>query len=98
VTDKPTEAIALPVPVRQALSRIYARQAAMNIATEGLRWITGSIQDGPDPWLARHPSNGNTPARALVDLLNLPAIVDAQLGLVEDMDFVAEQLNNIFTA
>jgi hypothetical protein len=80
VVQKPTEAIALDVPVRQALSRIFAREAALKVATDGLRWTLGAGQT--DPQLAQS--------------LNLPAIYQAQDGLIADMDFAAAQLNQVF--
>lgn len=80
VADKPTEAIHLDIPTRQALSRIHGRDAALKVATEGLRWAIGAGQT--DPILAQS--------------LDLPAIYAAQEGLVADMDFAAEQLNKAF--
>ncbi|MCU0514756.1 MAG: acyl-CoA dehydrogenase, partial [Anaerolineae bacterium] len=41
VCDKPTEAVPLSVSSRQALARIYAREAALKVA-DGLRWIVGA--------------------------------------------------------
>jgi alkylation response protein AidB-like acyl-CoA dehydrogenase len=83
VSQKPTEAIPLDVPTRQALSRIYARQAALDVAAEGLRWTVGAGQDGP--------GDG-----AFYSRLNLPAITQAQTGLIADMDFAAQALNKAF--
>ncbi|MBL8154916.1 MAG: acyl-CoA dehydrogenase family protein [Anaerolineae bacterium] len=80
VVQKPTEAIALDVPMRQALSRIFAREAALKVAADGLRWTLGAGQT--DPQLAQS--------------LNLPAIYQAQDGLIADMDFAAAQLNQVF--
>jgi acyl-CoA dehydrogenase len=60
------------------LSRIFAREAALKVATEGLRWITGA-DDAVDP-------------AALVATLGLPAIQRAQAGLLEDMDRAADAL------
>ena len=82
VMKKPTEAIPLSVPTRQALSRIFAREAALKVAADGLRWTIGAGQ-----------SNAN-----LANDLNLPGIYQAQAGNVADMDFVAEQLNRAFKA
>ena len=81
VTQKPTEAIPLEIPTRQALSRIHARQTALRVATDGLRWTTGAGQTDPN----------------LAASINLPAIYRAQTGLLADMDFAAEQLNKTFT-
>jgi alkylation response protein AidB-like acyl-CoA dehydrogenase len=82
VAQKPTEAIALDVPARQALARIYAREVALKVATDGLCWTIGAGQS--DPHLAAS--------------LNLPAIYQAQAGLLADMDFAAEQLNKAFSS
>ncbi|MCB8924322.1 MAG: acyl-CoA dehydrogenase family protein [Ardenticatenaceae bacterium] len=82
VTAKPTEAIQLDIPTRQALSRIFGRDAALKVAADGLRWAIGAGQSNPD----------------LAAALNLPGIYQAQAGQVADMDFAAEQLNKIFTA
>ena len=82
VVIKPTEAIQLDVPTRQALSRIFGRDAAIKVAADGLRWVTGAGQSNPN----------------LAAALNLPGIYQAQAGQIADMDFVAEQLNKVFTA
>jgi hypothetical protein len=60
------------------LSRIFAREAALKAATEGLRWVAGSgegIETGK-----------------LAGLLNVPAVFQAQAGLVADMDRAADAL------
>jgi alkylation response protein AidB-like acyl-CoA dehydrogenase len=80
VVQKPTTAIPLNVLTHQALSRIHAREAALKIAADGLRWTTGAGQSDPN----------------LASSLNLPAIYQAQSGLIADMDFAAEQLNKTF--
>ncbi|HEX6383156.1 MAG TPA: acyl-CoA dehydrogenase family protein [Anaerolineae bacterium] len=80
VVQKPTEAIPLDLPTRQALSRIHGRDAALKVATDGLRWAIGAGQTDPD----------------LAKSLNLPAIYQSQAGLIDDMDFAAEQLNRVF--
>ena len=82
VVQKPTEAIQLDVPTRQALARIFAREAALKVAADGLRWTIGAGQTDPN----------------LAALLDLPGIYQAQTGNVADMDFAAEQLNKVFTA
>lgn len=82
VVDKPTEAINLGVPARQAMARIHAREAALKVATDGLRWAIGAGQSDPD----------------LAHSLGLPAIYAAQAGLINDMDFAAEALNKAFPA
>jgi len=82
VTSQPTEAINLDVPTRQAMARIHAREAALKVATEGLRWSIGGGQTDPN----------------LAGSLNLPAIYQAQAGLIDDMDFVAKKLAEAFPA
>ena len=82
VTSYPTTAINLDVPTRQAMARIHARDAALKVAAEGLRWAIGVGQTDPN----------------LPQSLNLPGIYAAQTGLIEDMDFVAQKLNEAFPA
>ncbi len=77
VTAYPSEASPLPLPARQALARIYARQAALDIATDGLRWALGAGQTDPH----------------LPELLHLPEIYQAQAGLIADMDCAAGLIN-----
>jgi alkylation response protein AidB-like acyl-CoA dehydrogenase len=61
-----------------AISRVFAREAAMKVAEDGMRWIVGAdeINDGE--------------MAALEKKFNLSAIHRAQAGLIADMDFVAE--------
>ncbi len=61
-----------------ALSRIFAREAALKIAEEGLRWVSGAggVEDADMP--------------AFEASLGLPAIHRAQAGLISDMDFMAD--------
>ena len=63
-----------------ALSRIFAREAAMKVAEEGLRWVTGA--------------GGVTDAEmgAFETALGLPAVHRVQAGLIADMDSVADVL------
>lgn len=82
VADKPTEGINLDIPTRQALSRIYARQAALKIASEGMQWLIGAGQTNMQ--LGRE--------------VNSVAIFAAQMGQIADMDFAAEQLTKAFPA
>jgi alkylation response protein AidB-like acyl-CoA dehydrogenase len=76
VLQRPTEAVALDTATRQAMARIYARETALKVACDGLRWVTGAGQNDPN----------------LINSLNLPAVYEAQVGLVEDMGFVARNL------
>jgi alkylation response protein AidB-like acyl-CoA dehydrogenase len=80
----PTEATPLDTPTRLALARIYARQAALKAGVDGLSWVTGA---GDHTGLDQDK---------LAALLNLPAIYQAQSGLIADMDFAAGQLNRIY--
>lgn len=82
VVRKPTTALPLDVPARQALARLQAREAALKIATDGLRWAVGSGQTDPQ----------------LAGSLDLPAIYAAQAGTIEDLDFAVVKLNEAFPA
>ncbi|MCB8982808.1 MAG: acyl-CoA dehydrogenase family protein [Ardenticatenaceae bacterium] len=82
VVDQPTTAVSLSIPARQALARIHGREAALKVATDGLRWTIGAGQTDPD----------------LANSLNLPGIYQAQAGLLEDMDIAAAALNKAFKA
>ncbi|HET7151842.1 MAG TPA: acyl-CoA dehydrogenase family protein [Candidatus Acidoferrum sp.] len=63
-----------------AISRIFAREAALKVAEEGLRWVCGA--DGiSEADLAAFESS-----------LGLRAIHRAQASLISDMDFVADVL------
>ena len=63
-----------------AVSRIFAREAALKVGEEGLRWIIGAggISASDLPGFERS--------------LGLPAIHQAQAGLISDMDYVADVL------
>jgi alkylation response protein AidB-like acyl-CoA dehydrogenase len=63
-----------------AISRIFARQAALKVAQDGLQWVVGAggVTDAELP--------------AFEASLGLPAIRRAQTGLVADMDLVADAL------
>ena len=62
-----------------AIARIFARDAALKVAQEGLRWIVGAA-----------PADGDV--AAFEAALNFTAIHRAQAGLIADMDFVADVL------
>ena len=68
-------------PALAAISRIFAREAALRVAQEGLRWIVGAT-----------PAAGDGEVAAFEAALNLSAIHRAQTGLISDMDFVADVL------
>jgi alkylation response protein AidB-like acyl-CoA dehydrogenase len=63
-----------------ALSRTFAREAALKVAEDGLRWIIGAggVSDAEIP--------------AFETSLGLPAIHRAQSGQITDMDYVADVL------
>ena len=63
-----------------AISRVFAREAALKVAEGGLRWIIGAggVSDAD---LAEFEAS-----------LGLPAVHRAQAGLVADMDYVADVL------
>jgi len=61
-----------------AMSRIYARDAAMRVVSEGIRWIGGLIPDSD--------------AASLEKKMFIPQIHRAQAGLIQDMDYVADVL------
>jgi alkylation response protein AidB-like acyl-CoA dehydrogenase len=63
-----------------AISRIFAREAALKVGEEGLRWTIG----------AGGLSEAETPA--FETSLGLPAIHRAQADLIADLDFVADVL------
>lgn len=63
-----------------AVSRVFAREAALKVGEEGLRWVIG----------AGGVSSADLPA--FEKSLGLSAIHEAQAGLISDMDFVADVL------
>ncbi len=65
-----------------AISRIFAREAALKVGEEGARWIIGA------------GGVSNTDLSAFETTLGLPAIHQAQAGLISDMDYVANVLYN----
>jgi alkylation response protein AidB-like acyl-CoA dehydrogenase len=66
------------VPARRAMARIYARDCALQVATEAIRWLRGcDLKDDP---------------AALEKALKLPQIHEAQAGLMADLDGVAAAL------
>jgi acyl-CoA dehydrogenase len=79
---KPTDAIGFEPATLRAMARLHAREAALKVATDGLRWAIGAGQTDPH----------------LADTLDLPAIYAAQAGLIEDMNLVAGKLVAAFPA
>jgi alkylation response protein AidB-like acyl-CoA dehydrogenase len=76
-------------PVVQAMSRIYAREAGLRIASEGMRWLLGA-EDSAAP--ASRSESGADKEHALENALNLAAFYRAQQGLLADSDLVAQAL------
>ena len=68
------------LPALSAISRIFARDAALKVAEEGLRLIVAGsgVTDAEVP--------------AFETSLGLPAVHRAQAGLISDMDYVADVL------
>jgi len=62
------------------IARVFAREAAMKVAQEGLRWVAGSA----DPALGLEA--------ALAGQLRLDAVYAAQSGLISDMTALADVL------
>ena len=67
-------------PALAAVSRAFAREAALKVAEEGLRWVTGAGAVS-DAEMSAFETN-----------LGLPAIHRAQAGVISDMDFIADVL------
>ncbi len=63
-----------------AISRVFAREAALKVAEEGLRWVIGA------------GGISNTEIAGFETSLGLPAIHRAQVGLISDMDYIADVL------
>ena len=63
-----------------AVSRVFSREAAIKVAEEGLRWVSGAGAVS-DAEMAAFETN-----------LGLPAVHRAQAGLISDMDFIADVL------
>jgi alkylation response protein AidB-like acyl-CoA dehydrogenase len=68
-----------------AISRIFAREAVLKVAEEGLRWVVGAAGVNESEIAGFETS------------LGLPAVHRAQAGLISDMDYVADVLYNRVT-
>ena len=79
---KPSSVLPFAPETLRAMARIHARDAALKVASDGLHWAIGAGQTDPN----------------LAGSLNLPAIYQAQAGLIEDMNFVAGKLIEAFPA
>ncbi len=62
-----------------AVSRVCGREAALDVAASGLRWVVGAEEKGGE-------------AAAFSNEMGMPAIQAAQSGLLADMDIVADAL------
>ncbi len=67
-------------PALAAISRVFARDAALKVAEEGLRWVIGAGGIGDSEMAGFETS------------LGLPAIHRAQSGLISDLDYIADVL------
>jgi hypothetical protein len=65
-------------PALAAMSRVNAREVALEVASEGVRWVVGA--------------DGGEGADVLAGRLGVPAVQAAQAGLVTDMDRVADHV------
>jgi hypothetical protein len=83
VGSTPTSAINLGAGAEATLARIFARDAALKVAVDGLRVVAGALPAA---------------ATDLADQLRLPAIYAAQSGQLQDMDAAALKLNEAFPA
>src|SRR5580693_5403397 len=63
-----------------ALARIFAREASLKVAEEGLRWVTGA------------GGVNDSEMSGFEAALGLPAVHRAQAGLIADMDYFADVL------
>ncbi|MCG2725534.1 MAG: acyl-CoA dehydrogenase family protein [Elusimicrobia bacterium] len=77
-----TETIKFDRNVWQAMSRVYAKNAALQIAAEGIALILGAAEKDID----------------LAEALNFNTIQALQKGLISDMDLIASKLKDTFKA
>ncbi|HLZ37304.1 MAG TPA: acyl-CoA dehydrogenase family protein [Mycobacteriales bacterium] len=68
-----------PPPALAAISRVFARDAALKAAEEGLRWVRGA-------------ADATTNLGPFEAALRLDDVRAAQAGLIADMDYVADVL------
>jgi alkylation response protein AidB-like acyl-CoA dehydrogenase len=79
---RPTAAVPWPETLLHALARIHAREAALRVASDGLRWLHGAGQTDP----------------RLSAAVGLDEVIAVQAGLVDDMDLAARELARAFPA
>ena len=65
--------------ISSACSRLFAREAALKIANEGVRLVAGGSED-------------SRVVSGLGDALRIPEIYNVQSGLLADMNFIADAL------
>ena len=63
-----------------AIARVFAREAALKVAEEGLKWVAGA------------GGVSGSEMAAFETALALPAIHRAQAGLISDMDYISDVL------
>ena len=63
-----------------AISRVFAREAALKVGEEGLRWVVGA------------GGIAESEVAAFEARMGVPAIHVAQAGLIADMDLIADVL------
>jgi alkylation response protein AidB-like acyl-CoA dehydrogenase len=63
-----------------AIARVFAREAALKVAEEGLKWVAGA------------GGVSGSEMAAFETALGLPAIHRAQAGLISDMDYISDVL------
>ncbi len=80
--QKYSETVRFDKDAWQAMARVFAREAALNTAVQGLALVLGAAEQA-----------GN-----LADAMNLDAVQAEQKGLVADMDLVAAKLKQTFKA
>jgi alkylation response protein AidB-like acyl-CoA dehydrogenase len=79
---QPTRATALDEATLAALARVHAREAALKVACDGVRWAQAAGQTDP----------------SLFEALEVPAALAAQAGLLDDMEQAARGLVRAFPA
>jgi alkylation response protein AidB-like acyl-CoA dehydrogenase len=66
-------------PILAAIARVFARDAALKVTEEGLRWVRGASEDGTD-------------FTGLEQSLRSADVQAAQAGLLADMDAIADAI------
>lgn len=79
---RPSSAVPFSQETLKTMARVHAREAAMKVAADGLRWCISAGQTDPN----------------LAASIGLPAIYNAQAGQIDDMNTVAARLIEAFPA